>query len=192
VVGTANEPLRLLLFAVLALLAIGCVNIAGLLLARGVKREREIAVRSAVGASRARILRQVFAEALLLAILGATGGVLLAYALLNLIRTLLIAAMSRGADVTIDTTVLLAALAVSVITSLLAAVIPALRLSGTAPNLALKNGGNTGSSRGQHRLPTRRPQFPHGRHHRASHERRHAGEGSADGQSCQHEDSAVL
>jgi predicted permease len=152
VVGSANEPLRLLLLAVLALLAIGCVNIAGLLLARGVKREREIAVRSAVGASRARILRQVFAEALLLAMLGATGGVLLAYGLLNLIRTLLIAAMSRGADVTIDTTVLLVALTVSVITSLLAAVIPALRLSGTAPNLALKNGGNTGSSRGQHRL----------------------------------------
>jgi predicted permease len=152
VVGNVTGPLKLLLCAVLALLTIGCVNIAGLLLARGVKREREIALRTAVGASRVRILRQVFTEALLLALVGAGVGTLLAYGLLDLIRTLLISAMSRGADVKIDTTVLLVALAASVVTSLLAAMIPALRLSGTAPNLALKNGGNAGASRGQHHL----------------------------------------
>jgi putative ABC transport system permease protein len=152
VVGDSGGPLRLLLFAVLALLAIGCVNIAGLLLARGVKREREIALRSAVGANRTRILRQVFAEALVFAVIGAAAGTLLAYGLLSVIRTLLVAAVSRGADVTIDTTVLLAALAASVTTSLLAALMPALRLSLTAPNLALKTGGSTGSSRDQHRL----------------------------------------
>lgn len=152
VVGETAGPLKLLLCAVLALLAIGCVNIAGLLLARGVKREREIALRTAVGATRTRILRQVFSEALLLAIFGAAIGTLFAYGLLDLIRTLLISAMSRGADVQIDKPVLLAALAASVFTSLLAAMIPALRLSVTAPNLVLKNGGNAGASRGQHRL----------------------------------------
>jgi putative ABC transport system permease protein len=152
VAGEDTKPLKLLLLAVVALLAIGCVNISGLLLARGVKREREIALRSAVGASRARILRQTFTEALLLAFLGAAAGTLLAYGLLSLIRTLLIAAISRGADVQIDLTALLVALAASVATSLVAALIPALRLSVIAPILVLKSGGNAGSSRGQHRL----------------------------------------
>jgi putative ABC transport system permease protein len=152
VVGDTTGALKLLFFAVLALLTIGCVNIAGLLLARGVRREREIALRTAVGANRTRILRQVFTEALILALAGAMSGTLLAYGLLNLIRTLLISAVSRGADVQIDATVLLVALTASVVTSFLAVLIPALRLSTTAPNLALKSGGSTGTSRGQHHL----------------------------------------
>ena len=64
VVGNTEQPLKVLVFAVLTLLAIGCVNVAGLLLARGVKREREVALRSAVGAGRWRIVRQMLTETL--------------------------------------------------------------------------------------------------------------------------------
>ena len=139
--GDTEQPLKLLALAVLTLLAIGCVNVAGLLLARGVKREREVALRSAVGAGRWRIVRQMLTETLLLAIGGAVGGVLLAYGLLTLIQKLLVSALARGADVQINGAALLVALALAVVTSLVAGLAPALRLSGTAPTLALKNRG---------------------------------------------------
>ena len=152
VVGDTAPALKVLIFAVLAVLAIGCVNVAGLLLARGVKREREVALRSAVGATRTRLVRQMLTESLLLAVLGAAAGTLLAYGLLNAIRSLLIAALARGADVQMNKPVLLASLAIAVLTSLLAGLVPSLRLSRIAPYLVLKSGGSAGSSRGQQRL----------------------------------------
>lgn len=152
VLGKTTSSLRLLLGAVLALLAIGCVNVAGLLLARGVKREREMALRAAVGAKPARIAQQILTEGLVYAAFGAVGGVLLAYGLLRVIRLLLISALSRGAEVQLNAPVLLAALFVTVVVTILAALAPALRLSGADPNRALRAGGNTGVTRGQHRL----------------------------------------
>lgn len=152
VVGDTSNALRLLLCAVLAVLVIGCVNVAGLLLARGVRREREIALRSALGARRTRIVRQLVTEALVFAACGAAGGVALAYGLLRVIRLLLIASLSRGAEASVSTPVLLAALATSVAVTVAAALIPALRLSGTAPATALKSGGAAGTGRRQHRL----------------------------------------
>jgi putative ABC transport system permease protein len=152
-VNAATEgPLWTLLGAVLAVLAIGCVNIAGLLLARGVQREREMAMRTAIGAGRARLIRQVLTEGLMLAVLGAAGGVLLAWAMLDLMRTFLIHALARGADIHLNWTVLGAAVAASIVASLAAAAYPALRMSGVDPNRALKTGGAAGVSRGQHRL----------------------------------------
>jgi predicted permease len=152
VVGNSAGSLRLLLFAVLAVLVIGCVNVAGLLLARGVKREREMALRSAIGAHRTRIVRQLITEALVFAVCGAVGGVALAFGLLRTIRLLLIAALSRGAEASVNLPVLAAALAIATIVTVLAALIPAVRLSGRAPTLALKAGGAAGTSRSQHRL----------------------------------------
>ena len=152
VLGETRNSLYLLLYAVLALLAIGCVNVAGLLLARGVKREREVALRSAIGANRMRIVRQILTEGLLFAALGAAGGVMVAYGLLRVIRLLLISALSRGAEVELNGFVLAVALFVSVVVTILAALAPALRLSGTDPNKALRSGGNAGTSRGQHQL----------------------------------------
>ena len=152
VLGKTTNSLRLLLGAVLALLAIGCVNVAGLLLARGVKREREMALRAAVGANRSRIVRQILTEGLVYAAFGAVGGVVLAFGLLRVIRLLLISALARGAEVELNAPVLLAALFVTVVVTLLAALAPALRLSGADPNKALRSGGSTGVTRGQHRL----------------------------------------
>jgi putative ABC transport system permease protein len=154
VVGDTSNSLRLLLCAVLAVLVIGCVNVAGLLLARGVKREREIALRSALGARRGRIVRQLVTEALVFAALGAAGGIALAYGLLRVIRMLLIASLSRGAEVAVNLPVLAAAMATAIAVTVLAALIPALRLSGTAPTAALKSGGGAGANRSQHRLRT--------------------------------------
>jgi putative ABC transport system permease protein len=150
--GTTKGPLWTLLGAVLAVLAIGCVNIAGLLLARGIKREREMAMRVAIGAGRGRLLGQVLTEGLVLALIGAAGGVALATAMLDLMRAFLIKALERGADIHMNYTVLAAAVALAVIASLAASIYPALRLSGVDPNRALRAGGSAGTGRGQHRL----------------------------------------
>ena len=152
VVSKSKDPLWTLLGAVLAVLLIGCVNVAGLLLARAVKREREMAMRVAIGAGRARLVRQVLTEGLLLALLGAAGGVLLAWTLLNGMRAFLIKALARGADIHMNWTVLAAAIAVAIVVSLAASLIPALHLSGIDPNRMLKAGGSAGTARGQYRL----------------------------------------
>ncbi len=145
-------PLWTLLAAVLAVLAIGCVNIAGLLLARGVQRAREMAMRTAIGAGRARLIGQVLTESLLLAAMGAAGGVLLAWTMLDLMRAFLIHALARGADIHIDWTVLGAAIVAAAATSVIASLYPALRMASADPNRVLKAGGNAGTERGQHRL----------------------------------------
>jgi predicted permease len=145
-------PLWALLGAVLAVLAIGCVNITGLLLSRGVKREREMAMRSAIGASRVRLVRQMFTESLLLAFAGAAGGVLLASLLLNTMHVFLLSALSRGADIHMNWAVLAATIATAAMVNMAASLYPALRLSGTDPNRTLKAGGSAGVSRVQHRL----------------------------------------
>lgn len=151
-IGDTRGPLKVLLFAVLAVLAIACVNLAGLLLARGVKREREVALRSAIGATRTRLIRQMLTESLLLALAGSALGAVLAFGLLRGVRMLLITALARGADVHLNVPVLLATIVIAVVTSLLAGSIPAVRLSNIAPSLSLKAGGGAGTGRGQHRL----------------------------------------
>jgi predicted permease len=152
VTGKTGGPLKTLLFAVLALLSIACVNVAGLLLARAVKREREVALRAAVGAGRARLIRQMMTESLVYAAAGLGGGVLLSWALLAAMRTFLVDALARGQDVRLSWPVLAAALALSGITSVAASLAPALRLSGADPNRALRAGGAAGTGRTQHRL----------------------------------------
>ena len=148
----SKGPLWTLLGAVMAVLAIGCVNLAGLLLARGVKREREMAMRVAVGAARTRLLGQVLTEGVLLALIGAGVSVLFTSVLLELMGTFLVKALARGVDVHMNWAVLGAATGVAVVVSLAASIYPALRMSGADPNRALKSGGNTGVERGQHHL----------------------------------------
>jgi putative ABC transport system permease protein len=151
--GNITGALWTLSAAVLAVLLIACVNVAGLLLARGVRREREMALRAAIGANRARLVRQGLTESLLLAAFGATGGIFLSWLLLTALRTFLIHAMQRGADVRLDIPVLLAALALSIGTSIAASLYPSLHLSGAEPSQALRSGGlAAGTSRAHHRL----------------------------------------
>lgn len=146
-------PLWTLLAAVLAVLAIGCVNVAGLLLARGVKREREMAMRTAIGAARARLVSQVLTEGLMLALAGAVLAVVLAWGLLNAMRVFLTHALERGADIHLNWTVLAAGSGAAVVVSLAASLYPALRMAGADPNRALKKGGSAaGTERSQHRL----------------------------------------
>ena len=153
VLGDTTGALWTLSAAVLAVLLIACVNVAGLLLARGVKREREVALRAAIGANRARLMRQGLTESLLLATLGAAGGIFLSWILLAALRTFLIHAMQRGADVHADFPVLLAALLLSFCTSIAASLYPSLHLAGAAPSQALRSGGAAaGTSRAHHRL----------------------------------------
>jgi putative ABC transport system permease protein len=152
VLGDTAGALWTLSAAVLAVLLIACVNVAGLLLARGVKREREVALRAAIGANRSRLVRQALTESLLLAAFGAAGGMFISWLLLSALRTFLVHALSRGADVHIDFPVLLAAVALSVSTGIAASLYPALHLSGAQPSQALRSGGAAGISRAHHRL----------------------------------------
>jgi putative ABC transport system permease protein len=150
--GDVSPALWTLSAAVFAVLLIGCVNIAGLLLARGVKREREVALRAAVGASRGRLVRQILTESLVIAAFGAAGGVALSTLLLAAMRTFIVHSMARGADVRVNALVLAAALVISTLVSVAASLAPAVRFSGADPNRALKTGGSAGTTRGHHRL----------------------------------------
>lgn len=147
---TLAGPLGTLALAVLALLAIACVNVAGLLMARGIKREREMALRSAVGASRGRLMRQLVNESLVLCFTGLLGGVFVGWTVLKAMNVFLVQAMSRGADIHLNLAVVAVAAALSLLASLLASLSPAIRLSGADPNRALRAGAGTGRS--QHRL----------------------------------------
>jgi predicted permease len=150
---TLAGPLGTLALAVLALLAIACVNVAGLLMARGIKREREMALRSAVGASRARLMRQLVNESLVLCFAGLLGGVLVGWTVLKAMNMFLVQAMPRGADIHLNLAVVAVAAALSLLASLLASLSPAIRLSGADPNRALRAGGaGAGTGRSQHRL----------------------------------------
>jgi putative ABC transport system permease protein len=152
VTSQSRGPLWTLLGAVLAVLLIGCVNVAGLLLSRGVKREREMGMRMAIGAGRARLLRQVLTEGVLLAVLGAAAGLLVAWASLQLMRTFLIHALQRGANIHLNWIVLAAGIACAGFAALASSLYPALRMSRVDPNSALKTGGSAGTGRAQHRL----------------------------------------
>jgi predicted permease len=128
-VGRARAPLLVLLGAVGLLVLIVCVNVANLLLVHAAARARELAVRTALGASRSQLFRQLFVESLLLALAGGAGGLLLAFWSMDLIRVLLPATLPRAGDVRLDTGVVLFATAVAAGAAVLFGTLPAWRAS---------------------------------------------------------------
>jgi putative ABC transport system permease protein len=141
-------PLLTILGAVALLLVIACANTANLLLARASGRSREIAVRAALGASRARIVRQLLTESVMLAIGGAIVGVLVAYWAVPLLLQLTPASFTLDRDVRLDATVLLTALALAVGTGILFGLAPAISLSQSQLAAAFREDG-TGSAGGR-------------------------------------------
>jgi putative ABC transport system permease protein len=153
--GQTSALVSELTLAVLAVLLLGCVNIAGLMLARGLRRERELAVRTALGASRLHLARQLIVEICLLAFAGTLGGFAFAAGLLAATRALLITALDRGSEVHLNLLVFAAALLASLLTLLLAGLLPLRQVFSVAPTAALRSGTQSaGSSRGRNRLRT--------------------------------------
>ena len=144
-VGSFRAPLRLLLGAVLVLLLIACVNTANLLLARTATRRREFAVRSALGAGRARLLRLVLVESVVRAAAGGVIGVALAYALVRGMRVWLVGTVARIADASIDGRVLAAAVVVTLACGIAFGLLPA-RRAGSGDSADDLRDGARGSS----------------------------------------------
>ena len=145
--GKVQTSLVILLGAVGALLLIACFNVANLLLARTVARQREMAVRTALGAGASRIIRQLLAENLILALAGGALGVTLAYWLVGGLLALIPKGLVQVSDIPLDLRVLAFALAVSVLSCLLFGLAPAMEAARAAPASSMREGGRSATLR---------------------------------------------
>ena len=152
VVGEVRRPLFILLGAVAFVLLIACANVANLQLSRGAARQKEIAVRAAVGAGRARIIRQLLTENVLLSLVGGVLGLVFAVAGTMILRSVGPNALPRLNEIGVDGRVLAFTFVVSVITGVLFGMAPALRSSKVDLTKVLKEGGRGSRGIGHHRL----------------------------------------
>ncbi|HYK09226.1 MAG TPA: ABC transporter permease [Gemmatimonadales bacterium] len=151
VIGDASRPLVILLGAVGFVLLIACANVGGLLLARAAGREREIAVRTAMGASSFRLARQLLTESLLLSVMGGLLGVVLAIWGVQGLRSFAPATLPRLADVSLDGRVLVFTLVTSLVSGFFFGLWPILRRD-RRTNEALREGGRHAWTRERRRL----------------------------------------
>jgi putative ABC transport system permease protein len=151
-----ESPLWLLLATTGLVLLIACGNLANLMLARATSREREIAVRLAIGASRGRIVRQLLAESVLIAVVGSVLGAVIAQSLSRFLIEFLTSAKNRVfVDLALDWRVFAFTAALAGTTCLLFGLLPALRATGIAPGAAMK-AGSRGSTDTRERFGMRR------------------------------------
>lgn len=139
--GPFRSRLLLVFGAVACVLAVGCANVASLLIVRGVTRQRELSIRASLGASRGRIVRQLLTENMLLAITAGVIGVASGELFLTLIKRVLPAGVPRLSEVHIDATAALFALGVTGACSVLVGLLPALRVSRVDVRASLQAGG---------------------------------------------------
>ena len=152
VVGKVKPALLLLLGVVLFVLLLACINVANLLLSRASAREKEIAIRTAVGASRLRLLRQMLTESTVLALFGGSLGLLIASWGVEVLIAFCPRDLPRLDQIGIDGRVLVFSLAVSIVSIILFSLVPALQSSKPDLNESLKEGGHGSASgiRGRH------------------------------------------
>lgn len=142
-VGDIRRTMLVLLAAIGSVMLIVCVNVANLLLTRGMARHRELAIRGALGAGRGRLFRQLLVESLTLSLLAGILGAALAFASLQSVVSLLPADVPRVDEIRMDTAVLGYALGLSLLTGLLFGLLPALRASVSSVGAALSQAGRS-------------------------------------------------
>jgi predicted permease len=147
-VGEIRPALLVLMAAVGFVLLIACANIANLSLARTTERNRELAIRTALGAGRVRLIRQLMTESMLLALIGGTLGLLVAFGVTNAVSKVSTSSVPRIDTVTINGGVLLFTLGVSLVTGLFFGLFPAWHASRTDVHETMKEGGRTGTAGG--------------------------------------------
>jgi putative ABC transport system permease protein len=148
-IGNLRSSLLVLLAAVGFVLLIACANVANLLLARASAREKEIALRKALGASRGRLVAQMLSESLVLSLIGSVLGIGLAFAMIPVLRSLKQASLPRLVETRMDAPVLLFALALCVATAALFGLAPAVQAAGKQLHDSLKEGVRGSSSGGR-------------------------------------------
>ena len=155
VVGDVRQPLLLLLGAVGLVLLIGCVNVANLLLARASARAHEMAIRRALGAGRARLIRQLLTESVILSLVGGTAGVAIVFAAREPLLRLIPETLPRLNDTSISWSVLIFAVIVSILSGVIFGLAPALQAGRLNLNHALNQDGRGSTGSGE-RARTRR------------------------------------
>jgi predicted permease len=141
IVGDAGRTLTLLLGAVGLVLLIACANVANLLLARSAARNREFAIRSALGANRARVARQLLTESVILSLAGGSLGIAIAFLGIKSVLAAMPEILPRSEGVSVNAAVLLYTLAVSLLAGILFGLAPALKSWSVDPQASLKEGG---------------------------------------------------